>query len=159
MAQKGSEKGHNSGFSVQKRQLGVMSLNEISGVKLRPLTISVLSMMKFFTSSSAVVLKSSRNVGNVALWKPLETSRLRKHVVIFVYMLKGKKNDFKFAPKHDTSTRASPGNIYQFLRMRRLTLNPRDVTKQTQDCPTNQSAYLKNTNATFYNICIFICII
>jgi len=62
IAQYGSGKGHNSGFSVQNRQVGVNSLKEISGVKLWLLTTSVLSIMKFFISSSDLTLLTYRRI-------------------------------------------------------------------------------------------------
>jgi len=82
IAQYGSGKGHNSGFSVQNRQVGVNSLKEISGVKLWLLTTSVLSIMKFFISSSDLTLLTYRRI------KPLlnAVSLPRNHMIIPLYM-------------------------------------------------------------------------
>lgn len=85
IAQYGSGKGHNSGFSVQNRQVGVKSLKEISGVKLWPLTISVLSIIKFFISSSDLTLLTHRRIKqHIPLWK---VSWPRNHWIIPLYML------------------------------------------------------------------------
>lgn len=75
IAQNGSGKGHNSGLSVQNRQVGVKSLKEISGVKLWELTISVLSVMKFFISSSDLTLLTYRRIKrHVPLWNAFKVA-------------------------------------------------------------------------------------
>lgn len=87
IAQYGSGKGHNSGFSVQNRQVGVKSLNEISGVKLWELTISVLSIMNFFISSSDLTLVTYRRIKQrVPLCNGFKVSWPRKHRIIRLYM-------------------------------------------------------------------------
>lgn len=137
IAQYGSGKGHNSGFSVQNRQVGVKSLKEISGVKLWPLTISVLSIIKFFISSSDLTLLTYRRIKQqIPLWNAFEVSWPRNRWIIPLYMSLMLKL-IKYPPIIYFSTCLS--------RMRRRAWHVWDITSLSWSRQLER--YLKNTTS------------